>query len=196
MPKTRGIHCSKRAGWRSKSGACFWDASYLTDLDLRAAKCYREAANLDAKSPVYPSNLTAALYELGHYAACCQSILGCWKLVGQAADLGLAKKLSSRLAKALVLGLQDGSVSCSFVQENRALIQTIRDAAQDDPSWSVYSDLEFKVLDGSYEIAKKEAAKQFAQLPLFHGTPYVSSRITLGNLTYCMRLQGSPTDLL
>lgn len=130
---------------------------------------------------MYPSNLTAALYELGHYATCCQTILDSWKLVEQATDAVLAKKLSLRLAKALVLGLQDGSIPSSFVQENKALIQAIRGEAQAELSWAIYSDLEPKVLDGSYETAKTEARKKFAQLPLFHGTPYVSFRTHVGH---------------
>lgn len=73
-----------------------------------------------------------------------------------------------------MLGLQDASIPSLFVRDNTVNIQAIRGAAQDDPSWAVFSELETKVRDGSYESAKKEAGKQFAQLPIFHGTPYVS----------------------
>ncbi|KAJ2921754.1 hypothetical protein H1R20_g15338, partial [Candolleomyces eurysporus] len=138
-----------------------------------AAKCYKEAVALDPKSLVYPSNLSAALYELGQYSSCVETVLVAWKLIESPInDLsGIAKKLSSRLAKALVLGLQDGTIPSSLVRENCAEIESIRAISPDDPSWAVYAGLEEKIISGQYEIAQKDAKKHFSKLPLFHATP-------------------------
>ena len=86
-----------------------------------------------------------------------------------------------------MLGLQDASISSSFVRDNTVNIDAIREAAQDDPSWAVFSELDTKIRDGSFESAKKEARKQFAQLPIFHGTPYVSYDCNVNMLTDYMR---------
>ncbi|KAF5325654.1 hypothetical protein D9611_000806 [Ephemerocybe angulata] len=136
-----------------------------------AAKYYQEAVGFDPASVIYPSNLSAAFYELGQYDSCCRSILNAWTLVDGAADAAIAKKLSLRLAKALVLGLQDGTISQQLVSDNQSIIEAVRVIAQDDPSWGVYRELEEKIQSGTYEIAKKDAKKRFAHLPLFHGTP-------------------------
>ncbi|KAF6743653.1 hypothetical protein DFP72DRAFT_827356 [Ephemerocybe angulata] len=136
-----------------------------------AAKHYQEAVGFDPASVIYPSNLSAAFYELGQYDSCCRSILNAWTLVDGAADAAIAKKLSLRLAKALVLGLQDGTISQQLVRDNQSIIEAVRAIAQDDPSWGVYRELEEKIQSGTYEIAKKDAKKRFAHLPLFHGTP-------------------------
>ncbi|KAJ2932711.1 hypothetical protein H1R20_g4369, partial [Candolleomyces eurysporus] len=138
-----------------------------------AAKCYKEAVALDPKSLVYPSNLSAALYELGQYSSCVDTVLAAWKLIESPTNdsSGIAKKLSSRLAKALVLGLQDGTIPSSLVRENCAEIEYIRAISPDDPSWAVYAGLEEKLQNGQYEIAQKDAKKHFSKLPLFHATP-------------------------
>ncbi|KAJ7327536.1 hypothetical protein DFH08DRAFT_940827 [Mycena albidolilacea] len=56
---------------------------------------------------VYPSNLSAALYEMGDYSACLDAISRSWTL---SASPALALRLATRAAKALAQGVRGGTI--------------------------------------------------------------------------------------
>ena len=90
-----------------------------------------QAAQLDARTVVYPSNLSAALFEVGDYARCADAVLRAWNLVrGQPnRKPELVSRLSARLAKALRHGVYVGTVSQGSVQLLEDDIVSLRDAS-------------------------------------------------------------------
>ncbi|KAK0461719.1 uncharacterized protein EV420DRAFT_1526820 [Desarmillaria tabescens] len=76
----------------------------------QAVKLYKQAEEFESDNPVYPSNLSAALYEMGDYAASCQAILRSAKLLSESPNPPLAAKLSLRLPKTLTYGFRNSTV--------------------------------------------------------------------------------------
>lgn len=71
-----------------------------------------QAEKADPSDPVYPSNLSAALFEVGDYVGCVNAVLRSWALLNNKSDTkpDLLVRLSTRLAKALCHGVRDGSL--------------------------------------------------------------------------------------
>ncbi|KAI0634386.1 hypothetical protein C8Q77DRAFT_1217561 [Trametes polyzona] len=69
----------------------------------RFSRCAPAAEKADPNDPVYPSNLSAALFEVGDYSGCVVAILRSWRLLRPQRDSkgDLVARLSSRLAKTL-----------------------------------------------------------------------------------------------
>ena len=65
-----------------------------------------QAEKADPRDPVYPSNLSAALFESGDYAGSADAVLRSWKLLEERGDMAsdLVVRLSIRLARALCHG--------------------------------------------------------------------------------------------
>lgn len=88
---------------------------------------YSQAEQTDPTDPVYPSNLSAALYEIGDYAGCTDAVLRAWRLLeGKDTKPDLLVRLSNRLAKALSLGVRARAIS----QTDEAGIKELRKAAE------------------------------------------------------------------
>jgi tetratricopeptide (TPR) repeat protein len=64
-----------KAGKLDECVFCLPNSLKTSTFIARAAKCYKEATTLDPKSVVYPSNLSAALYELGQYSSCFDTVI-------------------------------------------------------------------------------------------------------------------------
>ncbi|KAI0366579.1 hypothetical protein BV20DRAFT_971757 [Pilatotrama ljubarskyi] len=96
----------------------------------RAVELYTQAEKADPTDPVYPSNLSAALYEIADYAGAVDAVLRAWeKLRGKAdAKPDLVPRLSSRLAKALCLGVRARTISRDILLGRKADIWALRDA--------------------------------------------------------------------
>lgn len=82
---------------------------------------------MDPNDPVYPSNLSAALYELANYAECVKAVLRAWTIIKphlpHKADLIV--RLSIRLGKALCNGVRGGAISSTTLEEDGPLIHDL-----------------------------------------------------------------------
>ncbi|KAJ6617025.1 hypothetical protein B0H10DRAFT_1914787 [Mycena sp. CBHHK59/15] len=148
-------------------GNAFFKSGNVTE----ASKCYAKAEGACPTNPVYPSNLSAALFEEGDYISCVMAINRCWKLLGTSeANPSLATRLSGRLAKALAHGFQDGSVSQNLLND---VGPTINDLEALSPSgqpelacmWQDWNRIAHKSGDRSENSAA--ARKRFSELPVF-----------------------------
>ncbi len=91
-----------------------------------------QAEQADSTDPVYPSNLSAALYEVGDYSSCVRAVLRAWKLLDKqpVAKPDLVVKLSNRLAKALSLGVRARTISENDLHVNETDIRALRKASE------------------------------------------------------------------
>ncbi|EPQ56471.1 hypothetical protein GLOTRDRAFT_40012, partial [Gloeophyllum trabeum ATCC 11539] len=132
-----------------------------------------EAAPTD---PVYPSNLSAALYETGDYISCIDAISRAWKRLStayQESNRSLQSRLSLRLAKALCHGIRNGSVKSEDLTRHRELIIALSDpssfqeaqASDLESAWKEWDKLQPE-LDDRVE-AVTTALGQLSRLPIF-----------------------------
>ncbi|CAA7271282.1 unnamed protein product [Cyclocybe aegerita] len=119
---------SERAKKAKDRGNKLFKDGKLADL-LKHQTQSRQAERVDSTNPVYPSNLSAALYEVGLYADSINAILRSWVLKPEPA---LAIRLSTRLAKSLAHGIQDGMFNASVVQQNADGIKQLEDLSTKD----------------------------------------------------------------
>ncbi|KZV73536.1 hypothetical protein PENSPDRAFT_648881 [Peniophora sp. CONT] len=107
-------------------------------LFKEAAGLYQKAEDAVPTDPVYPSNLSAALYEAADYAGAFSAILRSWSLLQNANETKnvLALRLSTRLARTLANGLSYGSFSLGDVNDATAGVQGLRARADegDEPA--------------------------------------------------------------
>ncbi|KAI0357689.1 hypothetical protein OH77DRAFT_1502792 [Trametes cingulata] len=118
---------AKTAAELKEEGNTLFKAGKLTE----ASKCYAEAERVDPTDPVYSSNLSAALYEAADYAGTVDAVLRAWRKLREKSDAkpDLILRLSSRLAKALSLGVRARTISRDTLGTREADIRTLRDAA-------------------------------------------------------------------
>ncbi|KAK0461720.1 uncharacterized protein EV420DRAFT_124965 [Desarmillaria tabescens] len=131
-----------------------------------AARLYEEAEKTDIGNAIYPSNLSAALYELGNYAGSYQAILRSVKLLSANPNPKLAAKLSSRLPKALSHGLRDGTIMPKDYCEEETILKQLRDAAFGDSEGAWH---EWERISGEYDSVverARSARANFASLPM------------------------------
>lgn len=84
---------------------------------------------------VYPSNLSAALYEMGDYSACLDAISRSWTL---SASPALALRLATRAAKALAQGVRGGTIGpVALAKHAQAIVQLETIAMQQESSAGV-----------------------------------------------------------
>jgi hypothetical protein len=88
---------------------------------------YADAEALDFANPIFPSNLSAAQYEIGGYSACAHAIL---RSRSRKPDPALVAKLSTRLAKALCHAAQAGTLPASKVEEHASTMSAIEEAGK------------------------------------------------------------------
>ncbi|KAI0357702.1 hypothetical protein OH77DRAFT_1421794 [Trametes cingulata] len=97
----------------------------------RAAELYAKAERFDPSDPVYPSNLSAALYEAGDYLGCVSAVSRAWRLLREQPDAkpDLCTRLSARLVKALCVSVQSQPSSKESLKEYEVHIQELQDRA-------------------------------------------------------------------
>lgn len=198
-----------KAGKHTKYVLLFYSLSinlfFSLSLFYRAAQLYAKASALflcilykltssyqaeeaDPEDPVYPSNLSAALYETADYLACAKAVLRSWKLLkdSSTAKQDLISRLSTRLAKCLAHGLLDGSISDDFVEdhvddisqlrkaslENAPAISTAPASAELSKAWKLWDSVN-RADSGSREYWAADAMKRFLSLPHRRQTEYV-----------------------
>ncbi|KAK7453528.1 hypothetical protein VKT23_011808 [Stygiomarasmius scandens] len=93
-----------------------------------AAALYRKAESAAPEDPVYPSKLSAALYELGDYLACFQAICQAVRKAqaSQEDHSSLFFKLSGRLAKSLSHGSRNGTIKALPLEDVQAVISELK----------------------------------------------------------------------
>ncbi|KIM72448.1 hypothetical protein PILCRDRAFT_16126 [Piloderma croceum F 1598] len=99
-------------------------------IDMELHKQAMRAEDAARDDPVYPSNLSAALYETGDYLGSVQAIFRSWKILSQGSNPTLALKLSTRIAKALIQGVRGGSVTSDVLKDNAMIIDQLEVVAQ------------------------------------------------------------------
>jgi hypothetical protein len=138
-----------------------------------------QASECEPDNPTYPSNRSAALYELGDYLATVHAILRVAKIIsrdGQVTDpnIQLARKLSVRLAKALLHGNRGRKIPDEVIgrPEHQTVFKVLERVVSDDPNavklWNAWS------------AATKEKAEDalkakltLLELPIWHKPPCV-----------------------
>ncbi|KAH9903204.1 hypothetical protein C8Q73DRAFT_673716 [Cubamyces lactineus] len=109
----------------------------------RASELYAKAEKANGKDPVYPSNLSAALYEVGDYPACASAILRSWKLLQDQPEPGakpdLIIRLSTRLAKALTFSVLLNMATKADIKAYGEGLATLRERSLAIPTGSTGS---------------------------------------------------------
>ncbi|TFK84368.1 hypothetical protein K466DRAFT_654782 [Polyporus arcularius HHB13444] len=146
-----------------------------------AASYYEKAEKADPSSPVYPSNLSAALYEAGDYLRCVDAVLRSWKLLETCpeAQPDLVAKLSIRLAKALCHGVSARAITHDLVTRRQDEICKLQDCATKLPAqgktkkpdedftrvWDEWIHMESDLK--SYDEKREACLRGFSRLPMF-----------------------------
>ncbi|KAI0719798.1 hypothetical protein C8T65DRAFT_802334 [Cerioporus squamosus] len=125
----------------------------------RASKLYAQAEKADQSNPVYPSNLSAALFEIGDYLGCVDAVVRASRLLktDPAAKTDLVARLSNRLAKALSYGARSGTIQITEYCSRMNDIDELRGIA-----FRTANDVTKAALDGVW--GEWEATKAEAQL--------------------------------
>ncbi|KAI0366568.1 hypothetical protein BV20DRAFT_1055566 [Pilatotrama ljubarskyi] len=146
------------------------NASFKAGQLDKAAEFYAKAEQLEPDDPVYPSNLSAALYESGDYAGCASAVLRAWNILRDKRDArrDLVLRQSARLAKALCFFVQSQPGSRDCLKARKDDIRAIREyslscASNEDLSdWDV-TDVESDV--GAH--GRDLCLNKMSRLPLF-----------------------------
>ncbi|KII90183.1 hypothetical protein PLICRDRAFT_40377 [Plicaturopsis crispa FD-325 SS-3] len=159
---------------KEKGNALFKARKFKESVDF-----YSEAESLDPENPVYASNLSAALYEIGDYPACFDAILRSWtQLSSQPENPALSLKLSVRLAKSLAHGVQSGVITASKVDENATAIDDLEKVLRKQPesenadhaqAWLAWRQISFGLTDR--DRLAHEGRVRLSRMPIFRGTP-------------------------
>lgn len=145
---------------------------------------------------MFSSNLSAALYELGDYAGCVHAICRAAKIVqalqnkndDQEKNLVLLQKLSSRLPKAFIHGILNGSIDASSLglvdEGEKDVLERLRFVGEGTGSSNPDSDTSrlWKQFQGFRderssisEVDVVKARHRLADLPIFKKAVYVFS---------------------
>ena len=87
----------------------------------------------------YPSNLSAALYELGDYQGCFEAICRAARLCSQTDDPFLLR-LSTRLARCLTQGARNSTISDEAIVDEFAVIEKLKSVESTSGSVGVMDD--------------------------------------------------------
>lgn len=153
-----------------------------------------QAEKANSKDPVYPSNLSAALYEIGDYLACASAILRSWKLLQDQSESAtkpdLIIRLSTRLAKALTFAVLSKMATKADLDAYEGGIATLRERSFAIPTASTGSAVnavdelsrawqQWDVVqsEGDERTQKSEAClRNLSKLPIFMKPLYVSQK--------------------
>ncbi|KAK0442712.1 uncharacterized protein EV420DRAFT_1752253 [Desarmillaria tabescens] len=103
-----------------------------------AAKLYRQAQELSSEDPVYTSNLSAALYELGDYPGAFDAIcLAVTKSNAESPDF--LQRLSTRMAKCLLYG----TVDHTLVSKRASIVEKL-ESSYHSKEWKMVRAVEYE----------------------------------------------------
>ncbi|RDB21926.1 hypothetical protein Hypma_010914 [Hypsizygus marmoreus] len=135
---------------------------------------YSRAEEASPNNAVYPSNLSAALYENGEYAECIEAIVRSWERISADSNPGLTPRLSTRLAKALCHGVRNGSISQDFIDSHSdtiiemqlaSLIVDGNAATTTQTPWEEWKSVESE--SENREQLTQDASRRLSDLPIF-----------------------------
>ncbi|KAJ7494865.1 hypothetical protein B0H11DRAFT_2227626 [Mycena galericulata] len=136
---------------------------------LLATKHYQEAERLDPTNPVYPSNLSAAFFEMGNYSDCAAAILRSCSHLDFEKESSLASRLSTRLAKSISQAFAVGNPIAVQNTEEFERIKLAGPAEGPDANvWSVWADA---VSDPNHALAVERARERLVKLPILKQVP-------------------------
>lgn len=132
-----------------------------------------KAENAAPDEAVYPSNLSASLYELGDYVSSFQAICrAASKLSDREKESSLVQRLSTRLAKALSYGTREGTISAEMIENDVTTVEYLSSVAEKaetgqdiEAAWKEWRRVESEreaVSEGS-----AAARTRLSQLPIF-----------------------------
>lgn len=132
----------------------------MTELALQAEKS-------DPDNHIYPSNLSAALYEVGDYLGCIHAICRAWKKLPTSpeADTVLIQKWSLRLGKALRYGAIPLGPE---VEKVRDVIEALQALAKEGPAAEAWK--QWVHAEPRDDGAVRAAQKRFVGMSKFYGT--------------------------
>ncbi|KAA1474604.1 hypothetical protein DENSPDRAFT_824616 [Dentipellis sp. KUC8613] len=160
------VNSKKAAEYKEQGNAAFKEGRAT-----EAAKFYAKAEEISKSEYVYPSNLSAALYEIGDYAGCRDAIFRAWNLMGPKPDPKVALRLSTRLAKALSYCARrtpETGDERDMIGKIRAVLQDGTPDPENERSWKTWDNVveeRQRVVDG-----EKDALARFSVLPVFRRT--------------------------
>lgn len=140
-----------------------------------------QAETLAPQDAVYPSNLSAALYELGDYKGSYEAVCRSGRLLmEQELESPLSTRLSIRLAKSLRYGVRSGSIASEDMAKGTEVVDKLRSLvcnAGDKSSsslieahrvWNEWRNVEADM--DRVALEADEARKRLARLPIFRQT--------------------------
>ncbi|OSD01022.1 hypothetical protein PYCCODRAFT_1478791 [Trametes coccinea BRFM310] len=154
--------------------------AFKTGNFVKAVNLYSKAEKSDPRDPVYPSNLSAALFEAGNYVACIDAVLRAYKLLKEqqepADKSSLLIRLSSRLAKALLNSAQSDPETLTTLKKYEAEYQELKENAFSTPSsaastsdlsrvWYDWESFELQLQDGPRN--REACLRELSKLPPF-----------------------------
>ncbi|KAJ7218678.1 hypothetical protein GGX14DRAFT_437608 [Mycena pura] len=139
--------------------------AFIQSKWLNAAQHYQEAEKLEPTNPIYPSNLSAALFEMGNYTECASAILRCCSHLDFETQAPLASRLSIRLAKALSQSFAAGNSIA--IHENTPEIARVEQAGPTEgPDATVWSFWRNIALNPNHPVAVDDARARLLNLPI------------------------------
>ncbi|TBU53623.1 hypothetical protein BD310DRAFT_887493 [Dichomitus squalens] len=145
---------------------------------VKAVELYSKAERADPRDPVYPSNLSAALYETGDYAGCVDAVLRSWDLLKDKDDAkpDLIRRLSMRLARSLCHGVRAGTITQDVLTKHKEDIMLLQEAAAECPTsaatggehahvWEDWETVKLEIDD--YAQKADTCLDKLSRLPLF-----------------------------
>lgn len=146
--------------------------------DLLSTTSHVQAISLSSLIPIYQSNLSAALFEVGDYPECIATIDRACHLArvpkrDDASLRALEAKLSSRLARALCHSLQANQISSDFLKEHESLVASLKNAAMDENSQCWWHEWDSLVSNTNRNRDARKSHVKLLSLPLHKRAAWV-----------------------
>ena len=136
-----------------------------------------KAEEIDPADPVYPSNLSAALYEAGDYLGSVNAIVRSWRVVkgNEEGRETFLVRLATRLARALCHGVSGGKIVLDTLLHIRGDLQDLKAAAwarAEGPAkedmhrvWNEWTAVESDI--DTFASRRDTCLQAFSRLPIF-----------------------------
>lgn len=138
---------------------------------------YLKAESASPSDPVYPSNLSAALYELGDYQETVEAISRSWNLITSQSNSALPPKLSNRLVRTLCHGTRAGTITSDTIKTHDKVINTLELVAINSHSlevsmmWKEWRKIEAE--EGDRKQIARESRARLSRIPIFRKRLFV-----------------------
>ena len=127
-----------------------------------------QAEAASPKDHIYPSNLSAALFEKGDYQNCFDAICRSWRLLSAEDNPALAVRLSVRLAKTVCQGHRRDAIPSDKIRRNVEIVNSAElIALQSDASDVKRMWQECRLILNEPVESASEARRRFCDLSTF-----------------------------